>query len=82
MDDLYLNTGLKMSIIDLKGRVLVDVGWQDICTRFHRAHTVTCERCREKHVEPGLDILALRVGRKKAFAHEPDRLQGQRQGLV
>ena len=36
MDDLYRITGLKMSIIDLKGRVLVDVGWQDICSKFHR----------------------------------------------
>lgn len=47
MDDLYRNTGLKMSIIDLKGRVLVDVGWQDICRNFHRVHPECRERCRE-----------------------------------
>jgi PAS domain S-box-containing protein len=47
MDDLYRNTGLKMSIIDLNGRVLVDVGWQEICRKFHRGHPETRERCRE-----------------------------------
>jgi PAS domain S-box-containing protein len=47
MDDLYRNTGLKMSIIDLKGRVLVDVGWQDICLKFHRAHPETLKNCHE-----------------------------------
>ncbi|HEX9023864.1 MAG TPA: PAS domain S-box protein, partial [Geobacteraceae bacterium] len=47
MDDLYRNTGLKMSIIDLKGQVLVDVGWQDICLKFHRVHPGTREGCRE-----------------------------------
>jgi len=47
MDDLYRITGLKMSIIDLKGRVMVDVGWQDICSRFHRMHPETRKRCNE-----------------------------------
>jgi PAS domain S-box-containing protein len=47
MDDLYRNTGLKMSIIDLKGRVLVDVGWQEICLKFHRVHPETLKRCIE-----------------------------------
>jgi PAS domain S-box-containing protein len=47
MDDLYRVTGLKMSIIDLKGRVLADVGWQEICSRFHRNHPETLKRCIE-----------------------------------
>jgi PAS domain S-box-containing protein len=47
MDDLYRVTGLKMSIIDLKGRVLVDVGWKDICTKFHRNHPETLKKCLE-----------------------------------
>ncbi|HEX2770058.1 MAG TPA: PAS domain S-box protein, partial [Geobacteraceae bacterium] len=51
MDDLYRNTGLKMSIIDLKGRVLVDVGWQDICLKFHRIHPETRERCHESDTD-------------------------------
>jgi PAS domain S-box-containing protein len=51
MDDLYRLTGLKMSIIDLKGRVLVDVGWQDICLKFHRAHPETRKKCIESDTD-------------------------------
>ncbi|RQW89831.1 MAG: PAS domain S-box protein [Geobacter sp.] len=45
MDDLYRITGIKMSIIDLKGRLLADVGWQDICLKFHRKHPETLKNC-------------------------------------
>ena len=38
---------IPMSIIDVKGRVLVGVGWQDICTRFHRVQPDTCRNCLE-----------------------------------
>ncbi|HTY20458.1 MAG TPA: PocR ligand-binding domain-containing protein, partial [Geobacteraceae bacterium] len=51
MDDLYRNMGLKMSIIDLKGRVLVDVGWQEICLKFHREHPETLENCHESDTD-------------------------------
>jgi PAS domain S-box-containing protein len=51
MDDLYRITGLKMSIIDLMGRVLVDVGWQDICLKFHRSHPETLKRCHESDTD-------------------------------
>jgi PAS domain S-box-containing protein len=51
MDDLYRNTGLKMSIIDIKGRVLVDVGWQEICLRFHRMHPETLKKCNESDTD-------------------------------
>jgi PAS domain S-box-containing protein len=47
MEDLNRLAGIKMSIIDLKGRVLVDVGWQDICLEFHRAHPETRLKCLE-----------------------------------
>jgi ligand-binding sensor protein len=51
MNDLHSITGLKMSIIDLKGQVLADVGWQDICTKFHRSHPETLKRCHESDTE-------------------------------
>ena len=38
MDDFYKLAHIPIGIIDLKGNVLVGVGWQDICTRFHRVH--------------------------------------------
>ncbi|MRR55002.1 MAG: PAS domain S-box protein [Deltaproteobacteria bacterium] len=47
MENLYRITGHKMSIIDLKGQVLVDVGWQDICSKFHRMHPETLKKCLE-----------------------------------
>ncbi|GEM_PF-2131647 len=51
MNDLYRITGLKMSIIDLKGRVLVGVGWQDICSKFHRMHPEARIRCNESDTD-------------------------------
>ncbi|UTF51917.1 PocR ligand-binding domain-containing protein [Desulfomicrobium sp. ZS1] len=47
------------AILDLKGAVLVAVGWQDICTKFHRVHPETACRCKEsdiiltRNIEPG-----------------------------
>ncbi|AKB27193.1 sensory transduction histidine kinase [Methanosarcina siciliae T4/M] len=47
MDDFYNFAHITMALVDLKGNVLVNVGWQDICTRFHRVHPETCKRCVE-----------------------------------
>ncbi len=47
MDDFHELTGLPMSLVDLEDRVLVGVGWQDVCTRFHRVHPETAANCRE-----------------------------------
>lgn len=47
MDDFYALTHIPMAIIDLKGRVLVGVGWQPICLRFHRVHPETHANCIE-----------------------------------
>jgi PAS domain S-box-containing protein len=45
MEDLWKCTGIPISILDLHGQVLVGFGWQDICTRFHRAHPEACQNC-------------------------------------
>ncbi|MEL7561519.1 MASE3 domain-containing protein [Dehalogenimonas sp. 4OHTPN] len=47
MDDLYTVTGIGFSIIDLKGKVLVGTGWQEICTDFHRRSPRACANCIE-----------------------------------
>jgi hypothetical protein len=47
MDDSYSTAGIPMSIVDLQGELLVGVGWQEICTKFHRAHPETCKHCVE-----------------------------------
>ncbi|SFM45509.1 PAS domain S-box protein [Methanolobus profundi] len=36
-----------MAILDMKGNVLVAIGWQDICTKFHRVHPDSCKHCLE-----------------------------------
>jgi chemotaxis signal transduction protein/ligand-binding sensor protein len=43
-------TGNGTGIIDLEGNVLVASGWQDICTKFHRVHPETLQRCTESDV--------------------------------
>lgn len=47
MDDFHAITGLASAIIDLKNELLVSAGWQDICTKFHRAQPESCRYCHE-----------------------------------
>jgi signal transduction histidine kinase/ActR/RegA family two-component response regulator len=47
MDEFYRLTGIGCGIIDLKGKVLVGNGWQDICTQFHRRQPETLRHCIE-----------------------------------
>ncbi len=56
MDNFYAVARIPMSIIDLTGRVLVGVGWQEICKKFHRVHPDTCRNCLESdlHLSAGL----------------------------
>jgi PAS domain S-box-containing protein len=42
---------IPMAIIDLDGKTLVGVGWQDICTQFHRVNSQTCQYCHESDME-------------------------------
>jgi PAS domain S-box-containing protein len=44
----YKATGIPIGIIDAEsGEILVEVGWQDICVQFHRAHPASAKRCME-----------------------------------
>src|SRR5512140_422274 len=51
MADFYEIAGVPMSIVDIEGRVIVGVGWQDICTQFHRVHPDTCRACVESDTQ-------------------------------
>jgi PAS domain S-box-containing protein len=42
---------IPMAVIDRHGKVLVGVGWQDICTRFHRVHPESCKNCIESDTQ-------------------------------
>ena len=51
MDDFYQLAHVPMSIIDRHGRLLVGVGWQAICTAFHRQHPETAANCLESDTQ-------------------------------
>lgn len=59
MDEFYAFTKLPMSIVDMKGKVLVGIGWQSICIDFHRANPESYRNCIEcdtiltRNIEPG-----------------------------
>lgn len=59
MDDFYSLTGIGIAIGDMKGRILVATGWQDICTKFHRVGEISARNCRKsdlyltENVQPG-----------------------------
>lgn len=40
-------SGMEYSILDTEGNILIIVGWQNICLRFHRANPTTLSRCYE-----------------------------------
>ena len=45
MNEFYSITNIGIGIIDLKGKVLVGTGWQDVCTKFHRINPESCQNC-------------------------------------
>ncbi|NVN91312.1 MAG: PocR ligand-binding domain-containing protein [Desulfuromonadales bacterium] len=47
LEDFYRITGMLGAVLDISGKVLVAVGWQDICTKFHRCHPDTLKNCIE-----------------------------------
>ncbi|MFT3849017.1 MAG: PocR ligand-binding domain-containing protein [Propionivibrio sp.] len=51
MNDFHKVTGILSAILDTEGKVLIAVGWQDICTRFHRVNPHMCMNCRESDTQ-------------------------------
>ena len=47
VDDFYTIARIPIAVIDMKGKLLAGVGWQNICTQFHRVHPETCKNCVE-----------------------------------
>ena len=45
INNLYEALGISLGIVDMKGNVLVATGWQDICTKYHRANRETENFC-------------------------------------
>ncbi len=40
-------SGIALGVIDTKGKVLAKGAWQEVCTKFHRAHPDSCKLCIE-----------------------------------
>ena len=47
LDSLYISSKIPSAIIDNLGKVHTGSGWQDVCTKFHRAHPEARKRCIE-----------------------------------
>ncbi len=47
LNDYYSVAGVPLGVIDIRGKVLAGVGWEEVCTKFHRAHPQTCQNCLE-----------------------------------
>ncbi|OHB49421.1 MAG: hypothetical protein A2Y10_14405 [Planctomycetes bacterium GWF2_41_51] len=56
MDNFYKLAHIPMSIIDVKGDILIGVGWQGICTKFHRMHHQSCLHCIESDTQLTVEI--------------------------
>jgi len=46
MDCFYNISGYSIAIEDVDNNILVGLGWQEICTKYHRAHPATCKNCK------------------------------------
>jgi len=56
MEDFGRFSHIPMAILDLKGDVLVGVGWQEICTKFHRVHPEACKNCIESDTQLSVEV--------------------------
>ena len=60
MEQFHKATGINHALIDPEGNVLSSVGWQRICTDFHRVNAITNDMCVKsdqdiiKHLHNGL----------------------------
>ena len=51
MDEFYNFARIPMAVIGLDGQVVVGVGWQRVCTEYHRVHPETCRHCIESDTQ-------------------------------
>lgn len=56
INDIYLLTHVPVHLTDIEGNLLVNIGWQDICTKFHSVHPETYKDFLD-HIKQSSDIL-------------------------
>lgn len=54
--DFYNLTKIRISLVDVEGKVLISVGDEEICRKFHHAHPETLKHCRESDTQLTKDI--------------------------
>ncbi len=67
MERFYKLTRIGIGVLETNGKVLVKVGWQDICTKFHRVCTETRRHCEISDVNLSSGV---RAGEFKAYRCE------------
>lgn len=45
LENLYEATGIPIGILGLDDTIEISVGWQDICTKYHRVNQESCKHC-------------------------------------
>ena len=57
IEDFYRISRIPVAVVDLEGKSLIEVGFQDICTKFHRSHPGTMKHCHEAatHLATGVE---------------------------
>ncbi len=56
IEDFYQFTRIGGAILDLSGNILASVGWQEICSKFHRIHPETRKKCIESDTQLTIDL--------------------------
>jgi signal transduction histidine kinase len=59
MDDFFELTNMGISIMDMNGELLVQSGWHNICTQFHRKNPESLKNCIYSEIHP---TRSLKVG--------------------
>ena len=55
-ENLFSVIDAACAIVDLNGNILLAFHWMDICTRYHRKHPLTAERCYESDTQLSLHL--------------------------
>lgn len=56
MEGFYSVTGILSAVLDTDANILIAVGWQDICTKFHRVNKQTERLCNQSDLSIKKDI--------------------------
>ncbi|WP_051515029.1 PocR ligand-binding domain-containing protein [Fervidicella metallireducens] len=83
MKDFYKITGIPHGLLDKDGNILSSIGWQSICTNFHRKYEKSAIRCKESDLalngveitDKGYGIYVCKNGLVEAFT--PIKVEGE-----